>query len=117
MRSTWEIATAHWFDQNGRKWDYEREAYTVNLPNGKTSKYTPDFWVYDGRGALELVVDVKGSVRPSQMEKIQLLLIQQPSLPLVIWCYDELVARKILRGPREAPPMLFDSLKKEAAHG
>jgi len=112
MRSTWEIATAYWLDQAGVAWDYEVEAYSVNLEGGKTANYTPDFWTYDDQGELAQVIDVKGAARKSQIEKIRLLGEQQPGLPLTVWYYDDLVTRGILRGPREAPPILA-TLKEE----
>jgi hypothetical protein len=116
MRSIWEIATAHWLDQRGVDWDYERESYRV-VTDKKAVSYTPDFWIYDDLDNLELIVDVKGAKRASQLERIELLEKQRPDVKITLWDYGVLVSKGILRGPREAPPVIVSQLKEELRNG
>lgn len=85
FKSLWELRVAQHFDLLGKHWDYEREAYVVVLDDG-TATYTPDFWVYDTKGRLEAVVDVKGRWWPDgQQEKIALFREQYSDIPFEIW--------------------------------
>lgn len=92
MRSSWEIKTAKWLDLQDKDWDYEKETYEV----GPRKRYTPDFWIYDSSGTLELVVDVKGWLYEDSAERISLFQEQHPNLPLEIWSQDYLEDKGVL---------------------
>lgn len=98
MRSSWEIGTASWLDEQNKKWDYELETFNV-IVGTKVRKYTPDFWIYDTESTI--LIDVKGVRNENQMDKIRLLSEQRPDLKIEIWDYWKLKQLGIL--PSSSP--------------
>ena len=92
MRSSWEIKTARWLDDQERDWDYEKETYEI----GPKKRYTPDFWLYASSGALELIIDVKGWLYEDSASRIALFLTAHPALPFEIWTQELLAEKGIL---------------------
>ena len=41
MRSSWEVALAHWYDGEGISWLYEPKVFTL----AKGCRYIPDFYL------------------------------------------------------------------------
>jgi len=113
MRSTWELGTASWLDEQALSWDYELTTFRL-MVGGKSRRYTPDFWIY---GLEEtLVVDVKGVENPDQMEKIEALKVLRPDLNLQVWDYWELKRRGILTTRRSNHNRSrFETQPKESA--
>jgi transposase len=91
MRSLWEVKTAKWLDDAGRKWDYEKCRYDV----GDGHTYTPDFWVYEN-GELIQLIDVKGWLRPASAEAISAFRVKYPQFPFVVWDEPQLREQGIL---------------------
>lgn len=90
FRSSWELKTAAWFDQQNITWDYERETY--RLADGRS--YTPDFWVFEADTLVKLV-DVKGVLFPASAARIDAFRAEF-KLPLEVWAEADLNARNIL---------------------
>lgn len=85
---TWELAVAVWLDEQGWNWRRNTKRFSYIHTNGKQSWYTPDFWVEQLGGYLE----VKGYETDLDRCKWS----QFPE-SLVIWKQEELVARQIIR--------------------
>jgi IS30 family transposase len=115
MRSSWEIKTALFLDQQERNWDYEKESFEIGLRR----RYTPDFWVYDTEDRLEKLLDVKGWLYPENEARIQRFRKSYPSLPFELWGQEELTTLGILAldlpvaPPGEARSGLRSRLSKE----
>lgn len=88
FRSTWERATAEFFDQNDVVWDYEVEAY--DLDDGST--YLPDFFIYED-GELKLIVEVKGHYDNRSRTKVAGFRRCYSSIPIEVWRKEELRAK------------------------
>jgi len=95
MRSSWEIATASWLDDNQKTWDYESETFRVVL-DGRLRRYTPDFWIFESDSLL--IVDIKGIRHADQDARIAALKLQRPDLNIEVWDYWELKKRGVLPG-------------------
>lgn len=100
MRSSWEIRTAMWLDREGRNWDYEKETYEINA----RKHYTPDFWIYDDSGELEILLEVKGWLQPKCDARMELFREAYPGLPLELWTQKELTNHGILELRITEPP-------------
>ena len=87
MRSSWEVLTAWWLDQQGLSWDYELVSYELSsrTERGKPRHYTPDFWVYGSDGSLVNVIDVKGRRTAKQDKLIEAFERDYADLPFSIW--------------------------------
>jgi len=97
FRSKWELWVAQHLDTTGVTWDYEKCSYDVTV-NEKQATYTPDFWVYDSRGDLAALIDVKGYLTTTQGTKIAAFQRQYPDLPYEMWRAETLRALGLL-GP------------------
>ena len=60
MRSSWELAFATWLDERGFNWDYECKRFDLGF-----CTYTPDFWVEEMGGWIE----IKGYYDEASMKK------------------------------------------------
>lgn len=81
-RSSWEYKTAQYFDKLGVRWSYESKLLIL----GK-EKYLPDFFIFNQRGKLLKIVEVKGRFMPADRAKtmhFQEALAAQ-GIPLEIW--------------------------------
>jgi DNA invertase Pin-like site-specific DNA recombinase len=92
LRSTWEMMTASWLDQEGRDWDFEKESFEV----GPKRRYTPDFWIYSEDGSIDLIIDVKGWLYPGSEERICLFTKAYPEVPFELWDQNSLREKGIL---------------------
>ena len=80
MDSKWEVAVAHYFDQNNVQWFYEKETYQIT----EKSSYTPDFFIYEG-DKLVKIVEVKGYWRKENLEKFQAFQKLYPDVVIEVW--------------------------------
>jgi len=92
FRSSWELKTAVWLDQQGTTWDYECESFKL-----ATTSYTPDFWIYDGDQLVKLI-DVKGAMYPASLARITEFKAMHTT-PLEVWFEADLQQRDILSMP------------------
>jgi len=95
MRSSWEICTAQWLDDQGVLWDYELESFILD-DNGKRRRYTPDFWVYGPDGSIAQIIEVKGWTSKSCEHRMNLFRGSNPELPFEVWEETDLRQRGIL---------------------
>lgn len=51
---TWELLVAQWLDNCGYEWKRNTKRFPYTNPDGKLSHYTPDFWVKELGGYLEI---------------------------------------------------------------
>lgn len=87
LDGTWELAVAKWLDKNKFNWRRNTIRFQyINLKN-KISFYTPDFWVEELNGYLE----IKG-----YETKLDRCKWSQFTSPLVVWKKKELYEKKIL---------------------
>jgi hypothetical protein len=87
LDGTWELAVAKWLDENNYNWRRNTKRFQyVNLKN-KISHYTPDFWVEELNGYLE----VKGY--ETQLDRCKW---SQFVEPLTVWKRKELTEMNIL---------------------
>lgn len=54
LDGTWELAVAKWLDDNGYNWKRNTKRFPYINLKGKLSNYTPDFWVEEFNGYLEV---------------------------------------------------------------
>ena len=90
FRSTWEVFVASFLDSNNKKWKYEE--ITFNLGD---CKYTPDFVVYDDKGNIEMIIEVKGQFNDYCIRKMMLFEILYPEIEYQVW--EQEVIRKIMK--------------------
>ena len=83
MKSSWEVKVAEQLDRDNLTWEYE--AHTLLLPSGR--RYTPDFWVQELNGYLE----VKG--RPLGLDKVE--------EARVMGCSVQVIGRDDLKGLKQ----------------
>lgn len=81
-RSSWEYKTAQYFDKLGVRWSYESKLLILDK-----EKYLPDFFIFNQRGKLLKIIEVKGRFLPADRAKtmrFQEALAAQ-GIPLEIW--------------------------------
>jgi hypothetical protein len=54
LDGTWELAVARWLDYKQFNWKRNKTRFTYTHLKGHTAKYTPDFWVEELGGYLEI---------------------------------------------------------------
>lgn len=54
LDGTWELKVAQWLDANNYNWRRNTERFPYINPEGKPATYTPDFWVQEMNGFLEV---------------------------------------------------------------
>lgn len=54
LDGTWELETAKWLDKNKYNWKRNKTRFEYTHLNGKRGHYTPDFWVEEFGGYLEI---------------------------------------------------------------
>jgi len=54
LDGTWELAVAKWLDKNNYNWKRNSQRFQYINLKGKLSYYTPDFWVEELNGYLEV---------------------------------------------------------------
>jgi len=87
LDGTWELAVAKWLDEMNYNWKRNTKRFQyVNLKN-KISHYTPDFWVEELNGYLE----VKGY--ETELDRCKW---SQFVDPLTVWKRNELIEMKII---------------------
>lgn len=84
---TWELKVAQYFDAQGYTWNRNTKRFPYINLNNKPSYYTPDFWVKELGG----YVEVKGY--ETDLDRCKW---KQFSLPLLVWKLKELQDLKIL---------------------
>ena len=82
MRSSWEVAFAHWLDHFGIAWEYESKKFCI----GKGKYYTPDFYLPDQNEYVEL----KGWLTDKNKEKIKLFRSMYPDIKLYVFFGEHL---------------------------
>jgi len=87
FKSSWEVAYAKKLDEEGKDWEYEQHSY----PLGRRRKYTPDFFVLGPEGELLELVEVHGWLDDPTKERLELLAMQYPELPLEVLGPGEMV--------------------------
>jgi hypothetical protein len=87
LDGTWELAVAKWLDQNQYTWKRNTKRFQYIRLDGKISHYTPDFWVKELNGYLE----VKGYETTLDRCKWS-----QFNEPLTVWKRKELTEMKII---------------------
>lgn len=87
LDGTWELGVAVWLDQQGYTWRRNTRRFPYTHLKGHLSHYTPDFWVDELGGYLE----VKGYETALDQCKWS-----QFKEPLIVWKKAELLARAIL---------------------
>lgn len=85
LRSSLEFAYAYYLDKIGVKWIYEKQLYHIG-----TFTYKPDFFLYDDRGNLFKIVEVKGEGNFKRgVEKVQIFMSEN-DIPIEILTYAEI---------------------------
>lgn len=54
LDGTWELETAKWLDKNKYNWKRNKNRFEYTHLNGNLRHYTPDFWVEEFDGYLEI---------------------------------------------------------------
>lgn len=94
FRSTWEVKTARFFDDNNIKWTYETDIIEVKYiidNKEKISSYRPDFFLIDCKKYIE----VKGLWRKGYKEKFNEA-IKISQYPIELWDRNILKRKGIL---------------------
>ncbi len=84
VRSSWELVVAQWLERKGKDWKYEYQRF--KLSNGKT--YVPDFFILKD-GKIDLIIEVKGWLKPKDRQKIKLFR-REYDFPLQVWTRKKL---------------------------
>lgn len=84
---TWELAVAGWLDQQHYNWRRNVKRFEYTNLSGTISHYTPDFWVEELNGYLE----IKGYETALDRCKWS-----QFTEPLIIWKKSDLIDRLII---------------------
>lgn len=92
MDSSWEVAVAKYFDENGLVWKYSEMRYLLSTGN----YFHPDFFIYDADGSLEKIIEVKGYFREENKKKFELFLSEYSDLIVELWNKEILKKLKIL---------------------
>ena len=92
VRSSWELAVAHWLERKGKDWRYEYNRYA--LSNGKT--YVPDFFLMDDDTIVK-IIEVKGWLKPKDKAKIALFR-EEYDISLEVWSRKKLKYLNLLDG-------------------
>ena len=80
VRSNWEADFARVLIHNGLAYDYEPETFPVTLPDGRSTNYTPDFFVPSENTYYE----IKGWLHDGDRLKMEEFQKQYPAIKLVI---------------------------------
>lgn len=88
LRSSWELAFAHWLDAYGIFWEYEPK---YKLSNGMT--YSPDFKLEDSS-----IIEIKGYWTDKAKLKFQILKSDYPNLDIEVLEQQELINLGIIKG-------------------
>jgi hypothetical protein len=87
LDGTWELGVAKWMDEQKWTWRRNTTRFSYVKPSGKPGNYTPDFWVNELAGFLE----VKG--HETDLDRCKW---SQFNEPLVVWKRAELEERSII---------------------
>lgn len=81
-RSSWERKVAQYFDKLGVRWGYESKLLVL----GK-ERCIPDFFIFNRRGKLVRIIEVKGRSMPGSRDKLERFqeALAAQGIPLEIW--------------------------------
>lgn len=111
MRSWWEVATAHWYDAKGIRWEYEPRYFHVGLSEeylGHT--YTPDFHLLDS----DKWEEVKGLEPDEFVAKFKRFKQRYPAIKITMVRAATLRRRKVL--DKHNRPLLPDGTLLRKKH-
>ena len=83
LDGTWELAAARYMDQQGWNWNRNKIRFPYTNLKGKTSHYTPDFWVE----TWNTYIEVKGY--ETELDRCKW---KQFNEPLTVWKKDTILS-------------------------
>jgi len=80
MKSTWEVEVAKYLFLNGYNFKYEEVRFDLG-----DYTYTPDFFIYDEKGNLQTVIEVKGWYKDKAARKMMTFQTLYPEIDYYVW--------------------------------
>ncbi len=80
MKSTWEVGVAKYLFLNGYNFKYEEVRFDLG-----DYTYTPDFFIYDEKGNLQSIIEVKGWFKDEAARKMMTFQTLYPEIDYQIW--------------------------------
>lgn len=90
FKSSWEVNTAKFFDDNNIIWKYEDKTYSLS----ETTSYNPDFSLYEN-GIFKTHIEVKGYFRKENKEKFEKWKMMYPTIKIELWDKQVLIKKGI----------------------